>query len=214
MTGMQAKICDSAVPLGSQNPSPAQRFRPFRRGLSLDAEALDALYREHARKLLIFFARRTMDAETATDLVAETFAAAFRDRRQFRGHTGDEAAGWLFGIARHQLASFYRRGSVEREAMRRVCVERRDLTGEELERIEELAGVAEMRAQVRRRLEELEVGDQQILQLRIVEEREYDDIAAVLGVNEDAARARVSRALKRLRMLVGDPDDSPLELAA
>ena len=188
-------------------------FRRRRRGATLDAEALDSLYREHSRQLLIFFARRTMDAETATDLVAETFAAAFRDRRQFRGSTGEEAVGWIFGIARHQLSSFYRRGSVERDAMRRLSVERRDLTGEELERIEELAGIAALRERVRERLLELDAPDQEILRLRIVEERDYDEIAAALDIKEDAVRARVSRALKRLRRLVED-DAGDLGLAA
>lgn len=192
-----------AVTPGSLTHSP-NLFRHHRRGASLDAETLDGLYRDHSRQLLIFFARRTMDAETATDLVAETFAAAFRDRKQFRGHTRDEAAGWIFGIARHQLASFYRRGSVEREAMKRLSVERRDLTGEELERIEELAGIATLRERVRERMLELDASDQEILQLRIVEERDYEEIAAALHIKEDAVRARASRALKRLRSLVGD----------
>jgi RNA polymerase sigma-70 factor (ECF subfamily) len=210
--GFWPKFCDRAVTSGSLTYTPAL-FRPRRRGAALDADALEAMYRDHSRKLLVFFARRTMDAETATDLVAETFAAAFRDRRQFRGRTPEEAAGWIFGIARHQLASFYRRGSVEREAMKRLSVERRDLTGEELERIEELAGIAALRTRVREQLLELDAPDQEILRLRIVEERSYEEIAAVLGVNEDAVRARVSRALKRLRVLVG-AEDGDLGLAA
>ena len=200
---------------GPLTSSPTLRFRPLRRGVALDSAALDALYRDHSRQLLIFFARRTLDAETATDLVAETFAEAFRDRRQFRGRTTEEAAGWLFGIARHQLSSFYRRGRVEREAMSRLAVDRRDLTAEELDRIEELAGLAEMRAVVRVRLAQLEPGDQEILQLRIVEELDYDEVAAAQGVNEDAARARVSRALKRLRGLIEKHgDDKRVGLAA
>lgn len=191
-------------------------FRRRRREATLDADALSDLYRAHSRQLLIFFARRTMDGETATDLVAETFAAAFRDRRQFRGRTPEEAAGWLFGIARHQLSSFYRRGSVEREAMERLAVERRDLTAEEIERIEELAGIATLRARVRAHLLELDPADQEILRLRVVEEVEYDQIAARLDITQDAARARVSRALRRLRtLLAGDEDDSSdLGLAA
>lgn len=195
---------------GSLISSPALRLRSRGRRAALDADGLDALYRDHARQLLIYFARRTMDAEAATDLVAETFASAFRDRRQFRGHTRDEAAGWLFGIARHQLSNFYRRGSVEREAMRRVSVERRDLTAEEIERIDDLAGIAELRGHVRRRLSELDPADQDILRLRIVEERDYEEIATSLGVKEDAVRARVSRALKRLRERVEDEDNPAL----
>jgi RNA polymerase sigma-70 factor (ECF subfamily) len=173
----------------------------------LDAAAIDALYREHARGLLIYFARRTMDAETATDLMAETFATAFRDRRQFRGDSRQEALGWVYGIAHHQLSRYYRRGSVERAVLRRISVERRELTDQELERIEELAGLAEMRARVHSQLQELHAADREILRLRIVEERDYDDIAAALGLREDAVRARVSRALRRLRRLVDEDDD-------
>ena len=204
--GVRPRFCDRAV-TGSITYTPAL-LRPFRRGAALDAEALDGLYREHAQQLLIYFARRTMDAETATDLVAETFAAAFRDRRQFRGRTREEATGWIYGIARHQLSSFYRRGSVEREAMKRISVERRDLSDEELERIEELAGIADLRQRVSQRLQQLDSSDQDILRLRVVEERDYDEIAAELGIKEDAVRARVSRALKRLRTLIEDSDDA------
>jgi RNA polymerase sigma-70 factor (ECF subfamily) len=175
--------------------------------MSLDHEAVEALYRDHARQMLVFFARRTLDPETATDLMAETFAVAYRDRRQFRGTSREEAVGWLFGIARHQLSGFYRRGSVELQAMRRVSVERRGLTDAEYERIEDLAGLATMRWTVRQRLQELEEGDREILRLRIVEERDYEEIAKTLGIKEDAVRARLSRALKRLRALIDEQGD-------
>jgi DNA-directed RNA polymerase specialized sigma24 family protein len=39
------------------------------------------------------------------------------------------------------------------------------------------------------------------LQLRVVEERPYAQVAAALGVSEQTARARVSRALAAMRAL-------------
>jgi RNA polymerase sigma-70 factor (ECF subfamily) len=168
---------------------------------------VDRLYRDHARKLLVYFARRTFDPEVATDLVAETFASAFRDRRQYRGHSPEEAAGWLYGIARHQLTGYYKRGSVEREALKRIAVEPRDLSDAELERVDELAGLAEVRARVGQRLKELEPGDRKILRMRIVEELGYEEIADQLDLTEQAARARVSRALRRLRSSLDEIDD-------
>ena len=77
----------------------------------LGPETFDVLWARHAHGLLRFFARRTMDPEAAMDLVAETFAAAFVARATFRGTGEDEAAGWLFGIARNQLALWYRHGA-------------------------------------------------------------------------------------------------------
>ena len=47
-----------------------------------------------------------------------------RHRDALLGATEDEAAPWLFGIARNQLARYYRRGTIERRALRRLQLER------------------------------------------------------------------------------------------
>ena len=60
--------------------------------MPLTADDFAALYDRHARTLVLFFQRRTYDPEAAVDLMAETFAAAFHDRRGFRGKGGDDAA--------------------------------------------------------------------------------------------------------------------------
>ena len=75
--------------------------------MPLDADDIARLYAAHARALVAYFARRTFDPQAASELMAETFAAAVADRRAFRGD-GDEAAAWLYGIARHQLSGWYR----------------------------------------------------------------------------------------------------------
>ena len=69
-----------------------------------DADAFAALYDREAQAVLVFIARRTLDAELALDLTAETFAHAFRGRRSFRGSTEMEERAWLYAIARRQIA--------------------------------------------------------------------------------------------------------------
>ena len=44
----------------------------------LDADSLAAAYERDGRRLLVFFARRTYDAQVAVDLVAETYGARLR----------------------------------------------------------------------------------------------------------------------------------------
>jgi RNA polymerase sigma-70 factor (ECF subfamily) len=78
--------------------------------LSLDDVGFSRLYRTTAQDLVVFFARRTYDAQAAADLMAETFAKAYLGRRRFRGSTEEEARAWLFGIARRRLAMYVRRG--------------------------------------------------------------------------------------------------------
>jgi len=164
----------------------------------LTGDDITRLYGREARELLLFFARRVFDPEAAVDLVGETFAAAFEDREQFRGRSEPEAVGWVYGIARHRLSGYLRRGSVERKAMSRLGVERRALSDPEYERIEELSVTAELRDRVRERMEQLAPGLREAVSLRVVEERAYPDVAAELGISEDNARARVSRGLRAL----------------
>jgi RNA polymerase sigma factor (sigma-70 family) len=166
--------------------------------MPLAADDFADLYDRHAKALVLFFQRRTYDPESAVDLMAETFAAAFRDRRSFRGSGADTAAAWLFGVARHQLSGYYRRGAVERRALARLGVERRTLSDAELERIEQLAGTDGLRGQVAQALEALSATHREALELRVVQERPYDEVARLLCVSEPTARQRVSRALQAL----------------
>lgn len=64
--------------------------------------------------------------------------------------------------------------------------------------IEQRAGLAGLRELVARELGRLSHEHQRALQLRVVEERSYEDAARELGVSEPTARARVSRGLRRL----------------
>ena len=48
--------------------------------MPLTSDDIDELYRSHARAMVTFFARRTLDPEAAVDLVAETFAVAIAEQ--------------------------------------------------------------------------------------------------------------------------------------
>lgn len=169
--------------------------------MPLDADAISRLYDVHAESMLRYFVRRTFEPEVAVDLVAETFAAAFEDRARFRGSSDEETLGWLYGIARHRLADFSRRGRVERRALNRLGFQRRALTDEEYERVEELAGLQEIRRELAVAMNQLGADQRLALLLRVVEQRPYPEVAAALGVSEQTARARVSRALGAMRTL-------------
>ena len=160
-----------------------------------DRDAFAEFYREHARALVVFFTRSTFDAEAALDLTAETFASAFASRRSFRGDSAAQAGGWLFTIARRQLARYFREGAAAGRLRRELGVSVPVASEAELERIEELAGLGTLRAALREQLAGLEAGQREALRLRVVDEKPYAQVAARLGISEPAARKRVSRAL-------------------
>ena len=177
---------------------------PLRRAAD-DAAAFDELYDALAEPVLVFFARRVLDAQLALDLTGETFAIAFQRRRSFRGTTQEEQDGWIFAIARSQLSRYWRRGRVERRALGRLGVEVPAVGDADLERIEELAGTAGIRARLAAELGRLPPAQRQALQAHIVDERSYAELSAEWGVSEQAIRARVSRGLRSLGARLEDP---------
>jgi RNA polymerase sigma-70 factor (ECF subfamily) len=156
------------------------------------------LYDAHARRLLVFFSRRTYDGQLAMDLVAETFARAYEHRDRYRGESEAEAAGWLWGIARNVLHETQRRGYAERRALARMGVDAERLSDVELARVEDLAGLAELRELVGSALRTLSAEQREVVELRVVRELDYAQIARRLGISEPTARARLSRGLRAL----------------
>ncbi len=155
-------------------------------------------YREEAEAVLVFHARRTMDPELALDLTAETFAEAWRCRHQLRAETPEEQRGWLFAIARNQLGRYWRRGKVERRALDTLKMQVPPAHEDDLAEIDERAGLPALRTAMATELARLSEDQRQALELRVVQERGYDEIAALVGASEQVVRARVSRGLKAL----------------
>lgn len=177
--------------------------------MTLSAHQLTGLYDRHAREILAFLARRTSDPEAAVDILAETFATAFEDRHRFEPRDPSSARAWLYAIARHQLADYFRSERARGRATARLGIERRALSDSEYDRIEELADTQVLRDQVAGHIARLPDDQQQAVRLRIVDEEPYEQVAALLGISQDTARARVSRGLRALRSVLTTPDHTP-----
>jgi RNA polymerase sigma-70 factor (ECF subfamily) len=172
--------------------------------VKLGPDEFARLYRRHAQTLLVFFQRRLHDAEVATDLMSETFATAIDRRAQFRGESDTELSGWLWSIARSTLRDHERRGATERAGARRLGVERRALTDREIERIEEIAGLTQLRELMTGVLAKLPADQREAVRLRVIEDLPYKEVAARMGMPVPLVRTHVSRGLRRLSRIVRD----------
>ena len=114
-----------------------------------------------------------------------------------------------FAIARNQLTDHFRSEQAHGSAVRRLGIERRDLTDAEYDRIEELAATHDLRELVAEELERLPVEQQDAVRLRLMDELSYEEVAERLGITQPAARARVSRGLRTLRAAVAVASDLP-----
>lgn len=189
--------------------------RPMRRALPLrsgrgaadslfvrarqDPSAFADVWREYHPAVLRYFARRTLNPEAAFDLVAETFLELFATIDRFRGSTEDQGRAWMWRVARSNLYDWIEKGKVERRSIERMGYERNELESEDLVRIEEIADFEGAREVIRAALATLSEGERRVLQLRIVEQREFSEIAEILGASSSrAARQRESKARRRL----------------
>jgi RNA polymerase sigma-70 factor (ECF subfamily) len=163
-----------------------------------DPDAFATFYDRYAERVLVFHVRRVLDVDVALDLTSETFAQALERRGQFRGRLEEEEQAWLFALARTQLSRYWRHGRVERAALRRLAVEVPPLADAEVERVEELAGLRDLRPMLSDAIGILPPEQRRAVELRVVGELDYPQVAAAMGVSEQAARARVSRGLRAL----------------
>lgn len=161
-----------------------------------DPEAFGVFYDRFEREVLGFFYRATRRADVAADLTAEVFAAALESAGAFDPAFGS-ARGWLFGIARHLLADAWELGRIEDRARRRLGMEPLAMTDELLERIEQLG--SERTVSAVELLADLPDDQRQAVTGRVLEERDYAELAGALHCSESVVRQRVSRGLRLLR---------------
>jgi RNA polymerase sigma factor (sigma-70 family) len=162
--------------------SDAELVREARR----DPEALAELYRRHAQRLHSWL-RAQVSPQIACELTAETFAHP----------GGGSASPWLFGIAKNLLRRYYERERVDRRARRRLGMP--EVAHEpNLARVEERDRAERMRPSLVAALATLPPGQRRALELRVIQELPYDQVASSLSCSEGAARTRVTRALGSL----------------
>jgi RNA polymerase sigma factor (sigma-70 family) len=159
-------------------------------------QRLDALYAAHGRSVLAYAVRRAADEHDAADVLAETFLVAWRRLDDIP--SGDQALMWLYAVARRILAN-QKRG----ERRRQRLAER--LGRELVSALEAVAPSEPAATPIVAALAGLGPDDREIVLLAAWEELSPQQIGAVLGITQIAARSRLHRARKRLRALLDHP---------
>lgn len=144
---------------------------------------------EHAYSpILGYVLRRCQDPDDAADVVAETFAIAWRRIDEIP--PGDEARLWLYGVARKALAN-HRRG--QRRHERRTAALREQIAASPA-----LAGPAPAEyTQLGQVFRSLSDDDRELLSLAAWERLDTEELACALGITRNAVRVRLHRARKR-----------------
>ena len=162
-----------------------------------DDVAFAEFYRRYERLVAALFARAVGAGDVAADLTSETFAELLLSLERFDPRRGS-GSGWLFGIAQNVLARARARGRVEDRARRRLGLPVLALSDDTIERIEQSAG----NARVLELLEQLPEAQRLAVSARVLQERDYEEIAGELRCSPSVVRKRVSRGLASLRSML------------
>ena len=165
---------------------------------SHEPEAFAAFYSRYAEPVFAFFIARTQRPDLAADLTAETFAAALAGASSFRGESAS-AAPWLFQIARNKMLDSFRRKRVDDAARRRLGMQPIEIDDGELAELEGRLDLAAHEAWLADALASLPVEQRAAVMARVIDERDYAEIAAEVECSQAVVRQRVSRGLATLR---------------
>jgi RNA polymerase sigma-70 factor (ECF subfamily) len=180
-------------------------------------EALDRLL-EAYRSYLLLLARVGLDAALRrkadpSDLVQEALLKAHQRFGQFRGHTEAELAAWLRQILARALADMARSfhaAEARQLARERSLEELLDASSQALGGLLATEGNSpsasaerrEMAVVLAEALEELSAEHREVIVLRSLEERDWEEVARHIGRTPGGARLLWTRALKQLRPLI------------
>jgi RNA polymerase sigma-70 factor (ECF subfamily) len=170
------------------------------RALTGDAEAFGELVRRWERRIFALTYGMLGREEDARDATQETFLAAFRSLRNFRGEA--KVSSWLHRIAVNQCISRQRRAKVRSESA--LEDEQETNAGSFAMPLSySPAHVAEGRqetAAVRRAINSLPVELRQVVLMKEFEELTFREIADALDLPLSTVKSRLYTALKQLQM--------------
>ena len=169
-----------------------------RRARDGDYSAFERLYERHRTLVYRFAYQMAPRRDDAEDIVQEAFVRAYQNLERYR----DEAkfTTWLLRIVTNlctdQARMANRRGALEQQEATGSLTWMTTVANEDPIHNLELEG---LRDSIRRALTALPAHHRTVIILRDIEEREYPDIAAILGCTIGGAKLRVLRARRALK---------------
>ncbi len=163
-----------------------------------DPQAFREFYERYAVWMRAWFQRQTGSESAALDLTAETFAQAWRGLRRFKDMADGSGAPWLFGIARNLLRQFHKRNRIETAARARLGLPVDWEGTDAYDAVDERMDATSLKPILQLAVRALPTEQRRALELRVVQQLPYEEIASRLDCSINAARLRVSRALRAL----------------
>ncbi len=154
--------------------------------------SLEQVYTELQPKLYTFFVIKTSNITVAEDLTQDVFYEASKTIHQFKGDAAIST--WLFSIARHLIAKYYRSKKYERALQEQL--------GNSTVRIISTEASYEIKEELRnlqQHIAQLDETAKEIVLLRLYGELSFADIGELVGKSENYARITFFRVKQKIK---------------
>lgn len=169
-----------------------------------DADAYAIFFRRHVGPVTLYGVRRCNDPEDVADLVSDTFLIALQAAGRYIPET-DTALPWLFGIARRVLARQRRRRAGALRLLVKASNTHVLFTSSEDDAVASAIDASRQAPVLEAALACLSSGEREVLELVAYDGLTPSEAAMVLNLSPNAARLRLSRARRHLRLLLKGP---------
>ncbi|HEX6354711.1 RNA polymerase sigma factor [Actinophytocola sp.] len=181
-------------------------------GIGRDPDRFEAFYRDHVEAVQRFVARRAADPHLVADLTAEVFLAVIRSAHTYRADRGS-VVGWLYGVA-HNVVSAERRRRAREHRAHEQAAGRRELTGEDVARIEDRIDAEAHARKLGAAMDQLSGGERAVLELVVLDGLTVTDAAHAPHIQPVTARVRLHRAKRALREHLTPPTITEIAIAS
>ncbi len=177
----------------------------IRRAQQGDNGAFEELLLLHQKKVYNLCLRMSANPDDALDLSQEAFLRAWRSLGQYQFEANFST--WLFRLTSNICIDFLRRKKRRQETSLTESYDDSD-EGAELSvpdaqpGPEQQAMTNETKIELARAMEQLSPEHREILQLRVIEDLQYEQIADILGVRVGTVKSRLARARLSFRKIL------------
>jgi RNA polymerase sigma-70 factor, ECF subfamily len=166
-----------------------------------DAEAFQALYDKHRRRVYSLCLRMTANTAEAEDLTQEAFLQLFRKIGTFRGESAFST--WLHRLSVNVVLMHLRKKSLPAVSLEETTQGTDDESPKKDFGTEDLALAGSIdRLQLQRAVEDLPPGYRTIFVLHDVQGYEHNEIAEIVGCSIGNSKSQLHKARMKLRDLL------------
>lgn len=155
-----------------------------------DLDAFEMIVRHFERKIFTFCYFMLGNRQEAEDAAQEVFFKAYRNLGTYRHESDDLFLSWLYKIAGNHCRTLLKRKNKWYLLMPLFRNEGNEKSAEQI-----FADKADVQLQL---LEGLTAAEKEILALRVIEDRPFQEISAMMGISSAAVRKRFERIRGKL----------------